>query len=75
MAKATALCFSPFFLGLLMMMSSRGVTADCVDFKLTQVGDLNHNCKNHCKSYFGDKLLSFELHDPVYYWRDDFKAD
>ncbi|KAI3890172.1 hypothetical protein MKX03_003821 [Papaver bracteatum] len=75
MAKTT---FSPLFLGLIlvliMLLSSEGVNAaGCVDFS-TDFASRSKNslCQNECISLFGDKLLTFQVHDLS--WFGGFKC-
>ncbi|KAI3878860.1 hypothetical protein MKW92_035812 [Papaver armeniacum] len=75
MAKTS---FSPPFLGLflvlIMLLSSEGVNAaGCVDFHI-EYGSRNRDsqCQKECISLFGDKLLTFQIHDVL--WIGGFKC-
>ncbi|KAI3921456.1 hypothetical protein MKW98_013390 [Papaver atlanticum] len=76
MAKTT---FSPLFIGLIlvlmMLLSSEGVNAaGCVDIDIDM--GLTRNsysiCQIKCTSLFGDKFLTFQVHDVN--WFGGFKC-
>ncbi|KAI3890174.1 hypothetical protein MKX03_003823 [Papaver bracteatum] len=75
MAKTT---FSPLFLGLIlvliMLLSLEGVNAaGCVDFDTDFVTrNRDSQCQKECISLFGDKLLTFQVHDS--FWFGGFKC-
>ncbi|KAI3927197.1 hypothetical protein MKW92_013535 [Papaver armeniacum] len=69
MEKTTSLRFSPLFLGLflvlIMLLSSEGVNADgCADFyhSATRIS-IDTVCRDECASFYGEKLLTAEVHD------------
>ncbi|KAI3890181.1 hypothetical protein MKX03_003830 [Papaver bracteatum] len=79
MAETTSPQFSPFFLGLflvlIMSLSSECVNAGCTDFyhSATHVS-IDTVCREECASFFGEKLLTAEVHDVTWLGRYQCKC-
>ncbi|RZC48290.1 hypothetical protein C5167_041249 [Papaver somniferum] len=79
MAKTNSLQFSPLFLGLFLVLiislGSECVNAGCTDFYHSATHISIHTvCQDECTSFFGDKLLTHEVHDLTWLGRYQCKC-